>query len=108
VVPYPSSFHGRLIQTNGTALYVRVGGTGAAVVLLHGYRETGDMWEPLAVKLAADRITGTTAALSRRKQPSIPPYRLMQTGGYAAKFGVFRIDEQILLEPGNNARHDEQ
>jgi pimeloyl-ACP methyl ester carboxylesterase len=56
VVPYPSSFHGRLIQTNGTALYVRVGGNGPAVVLLHGYGETGDMWEPLAVKLAADHM----------------------------------------------------
>src|ERR1700722_12143827 len=54
VVPYPSSFRGRLMQTNGTALYVRVGGNGPAVVLLHGYGETGDTWEPLAVKLAAD------------------------------------------------------
>jgi pimeloyl-ACP methyl ester carboxylesterase len=54
IVPYPSSFHGRLTQTNGTALYVRVGGSGPAVVLLHGYGETGDMWEPLAVRLAAN------------------------------------------------------
>ena len=54
VVPYPPTFHGHLIQTNGTSLYVRVGGSGPAVVLLHGYGETGDMWEPLAVRLAAD------------------------------------------------------
>src|SRR5271170_2868616 len=54
VIPYPSSFNGRLIKTNGTELYVRVGGRGPAVVLLHGFGETGDMWEPLAVKLAAD------------------------------------------------------
>ena len=54
VLPYPSSFHGRLIQTNGTELYVRTGGSGPTVVLLHGYGETGDMWEPLAVKLAVD------------------------------------------------------
>jgi len=56
IVPYPSSFHARLIQTNGTALYVRVGGSGPAVVLLHGYGETGDMWEPLAEKLAVDHM----------------------------------------------------
>ena len=31
---------------------VRTGGTGPAVVLLHGYGETGDMWAPLAVRLA--------------------------------------------------------
>ena len=29
-------------------LYVRAGGSGPAVVLLHGYAETGDMWVPLA------------------------------------------------------------
>src|SRR5580700_10240763 len=52
VVPFPSGFQARLMQTNGTALYVRVGGSGPAVVLLHGYGETGDMWEPLAVRLA--------------------------------------------------------
>jgi len=54
VIPYPASFHAHLIQTNGTSLYVRVGGSGPAVVLLHGFGETGDMWEPLAVKLAVD------------------------------------------------------
>src|SRR5262249_60571397 len=39
----------------GTKLYVRLGGNGPAVVLLHGYGETGDMWAPLAAKLARDR-----------------------------------------------------
>ena len=33
---------------------MRVGGTGPAVVLLHGYGETGDMWAPLAADLARD------------------------------------------------------
>jgi pimeloyl-ACP methyl ester carboxylesterase len=42
------------IATNGTTLYVRVGGLGPAVVLLHGYGETGDMWVPLAKELARD------------------------------------------------------
>jgi pimeloyl-ACP methyl ester carboxylesterase len=41
-----------MIATNGTTLFVRVGGHGPGVVLLHGYGETGDMWEPLAVELA--------------------------------------------------------
>src|SRR5262245_35146047 len=38
---------------SGTKLYVRVGGSGRAVALLHGYGETGDMWVPLA-NLARD------------------------------------------------------
>ena len=54
IEPYPAIFHMREIATNGTKLYVRIGGAGPAVVLLHGYGETGDMWEPLAEKLVKD------------------------------------------------------
>jgi len=54
VLPYPASFKTQTIATNGTRLFVRVGGRGPAVVLLHGYGETGDMWQPLAVRLARD------------------------------------------------------
>jgi pimeloyl-ACP methyl ester carboxylesterase len=54
VEPFPANFHSQQIATNGTSLYVRVGGAGPAVVLLHGYGETGDMWAPLAKILAKD------------------------------------------------------
>ena len=47
-------FKSRDIVTNGTTIHVRVGGSGPAVVLLHGYGETGDMWVPLATDLARD------------------------------------------------------
>jgi pimeloyl-ACP methyl ester carboxylesterase len=52
IVPYPSTFQTRMVATNGTTLYVRSGGTGPAVVLLHGFGDTGDMWAPLAAVLA--------------------------------------------------------
>jgi pimeloyl-ACP methyl ester carboxylesterase len=51
VAPYPASFTTQEIATNGTTIHVRVGGSGPAVLLLHGYGETGDMWEPLAARL---------------------------------------------------------
>jgi pimeloyl-ACP methyl ester carboxylesterase len=54
VHPFPSAFKTQSIAVNGARIYVRVGGHGPAVVLLHGYGETGDMWEPLAAKLVAD------------------------------------------------------
>jgi pimeloyl-ACP methyl ester carboxylesterase len=54
VAPFPNSFHAENIATNGTTLYVRVGGSGPAVVLLHGFGDTGDMWAPLAIRLAKD------------------------------------------------------
>ena len=54
VEPFPSSFKTQTIKTNGTELYVRVGGKGPAVVLLHGFGDTGDMWAPIAAKLVTD------------------------------------------------------
>jgi pimeloyl-ACP methyl ester carboxylesterase len=52
VEPFPSSFHTEEIKTNGTSLYVRIGGQGPAVVMLHGFGDTGDMWAPAAAVLA--------------------------------------------------------
>ena len=52
--PFPTSFQTRMVPTNGTGLYVRFGGTGPAVVLLHGFADTGDMWVPLAANLVKD------------------------------------------------------
>ena len=54
VPPFPSAFETREIETNGVTLHVRVGGHGPAVLLLHGYGETGDMWSPLAAALDDD------------------------------------------------------
>lgn len=54
VQSFPATFHNEMVDANGTKLFVRVGGTGPAVVLLHGYGETGDMWAPLAAKLVVD------------------------------------------------------
>src|SRR5260370_11203218 len=54
VLSYPESFHTQMMQTNGTNLYVRVGGHGPAVGLLHGFGDTGGMWAPLAAVLVKD------------------------------------------------------
>ncbi|MDQ0318685.1 pimeloyl-ACP methyl ester carboxylesterase [Pararhizobium capsulatum DSM 1112] len=54
VPQFPETFKTQEIATNGTTLHVRTAGKGPAVVLLHGYGETGDMWAPLAVALSHD------------------------------------------------------
>jgi pimeloyl-ACP methyl ester carboxylesterase len=54
VPPFPASFTTRDIPSNGTTLHVRIGGSGPAVVLLHGFGDTGDMWAPLAADLVRD------------------------------------------------------
>lgn len=51
---FPAGFRTQEIQSNGTTLHVRIGGSGPAVVLIHGYGDTGDMWVPLATELARD------------------------------------------------------
>ena len=54
VPAYPAGFNTRRIATEGAQLHVRVGGSGPAVVLIHGFGDTGDMWAPLARALAVD------------------------------------------------------
>lgn len=54
VQPFPAGFRTQDIQVGDATLHVRVGGSGPAVILLHGYGETGDMWAPLAADLARD------------------------------------------------------
>ena len=56
VPPYPAEFKVQRVQTNNVTLHTRIGGTGPAVVLLHGYGETGDMWAPMAADLARDHM----------------------------------------------------
>jgi pimeloyl-ACP methyl ester carboxylesterase len=52
--PFPADFRAQQIEVDGASLHVRVGGNGPAVVLLHGFGDTGDMWAPLATALARD------------------------------------------------------
>jgi pimeloyl-ACP methyl ester carboxylesterase len=36
------------VQVDGATIHVRYGGQGPAVLMLHGFGDTGDMWAPLA------------------------------------------------------------
>ncbi|HUI59968.1 MAG TPA: alpha/beta hydrolase [Steroidobacteraceae bacterium] len=54
VEPFPASFRVMDIPTDGAVIHVRVGGKGPAVLLLHGFGDTGDMWQPLAVAIMKD------------------------------------------------------
>jgi pimeloyl-ACP methyl ester carboxylesterase len=78
VQPFPAAFKARDVTTNGVTLHVRLGGHGPAVVLLHGYGETGDMWAPLAARLARDH-TVVVPDLRGMGLSSHPP------GGYDKK-----------------------
>jgi len=55
VKPFPAQFQARDIKTgDGLFLHVRTGGSGPVVVMLHGFGDSGDMWEPLASVMVKD------------------------------------------------------
>jgi pimeloyl-ACP methyl ester carboxylesterase/uncharacterized RmlC-like cupin family protein len=51
----PASFQGKTIHSpEGADIFVRWGGAGPVVVLIHGYAENSDSWAPLAADLMKD------------------------------------------------------
>jgi pimeloyl-ACP methyl ester carboxylesterase len=51
ITSFPQSFQTQKIQVDGATIHVRAGGKGPAVVMLHGFGDTGDMWAPVAAVL---------------------------------------------------------
>jgi pimeloyl-ACP methyl ester carboxylesterase/uncharacterized RmlC-like cupin family protein len=75
----PSSFHAKIIHSpEGADIYARWGGTGAVVVLLHGYAENSDSWAPLAADLMKDHtvVVPDLRGIGRSSKPE---------GGYDKK-----------------------
>jgi len=54
IVPFPNGTRTEDIRTDGAVIHVRIVGHGPAVVMLHGFGDTGDMWAPLAAAMAGD------------------------------------------------------
>src|SRR5258705_13758503 len=52
--PFPADFRSSQVVNADATINVRVGGHGPAVVLIHGFGNTGDIWSPMAAELAKD------------------------------------------------------
>jgi pimeloyl-ACP methyl ester carboxylesterase len=96
---FPPEFHAREIATNGTSIYVRSGGTGPGVVLLHGYGETGDMWAPLAVDLARDHtvVVPDLRGMGLSSKPAGGFDKKTQAGDVAGVLDELKIDRASLV-----------
>ena len=96
---FPISFETQEISTNSVIIHTRVGGAGPAVVLLHGYGETGDMWVPLAVDLARDHtvIVPDLRGLGRSSKPSSGFDKKTQAGDVAGVLAALRIERIDLV-----------
>jgi len=102
VESFPATFRSQRIPTDGATIYVRVGGAGPAVVLLHGYGETGDMWAPLAAQLAREHtvVVPDLRGLGLSSRP---------TGGYDKKTqgrDVAQVLDALKIARASVVAHD--
>jgi pimeloyl-ACP methyl ester carboxylesterase len=99
VEPFPAGFHAQMMPTNGTALYVRVGGQGPAVVLLHGFGDTGDMWAPLAAILVKDHtvIVPDLRGMGLSEHPDAGYTKKNQAVDIAGVMDVLKVQKADLV-----------
>ncbi len=99
VTPFPSAFRTQEIATNGATIHVRVGGEGPAIVLLHGYGETGDMWAPMAAELARDHtvIVPDLRGLGLSSKPAGGFDKKTQAGDVAGVMDALKVPKADLV-----------
>src|SRR5215468_9823830 len=91
---FPQGFATRRIPVNDATIHVRLGGSGPAVVLLHGYGETGDMWVPMAADFARDHtvVGPDLRGLGLSSKPAGGFEKKTQAGDVAAVLDELGID----------------
>ena len=96
---FPASFGTLNVVTNGTQIYVRAGGEGPAVLLLHGYGETGDMWAPLAAQLVRNHrvIVPDLRGLGLSSRPAGGYDKKTQAQDMAGVLDSLKIDKVDLV-----------
>ena len=99
VPPFPTTFHSQELTGNGTTIHVRVGGYGPAVVLLHGYGETGDMWAPLAVELMRDHtvVVPDLRGMGLSSKPAGGFTKMNQAADIAAVLDTLKIQRTDVV-----------
>ncbi|HWK97183.1 MAG TPA: alpha/beta hydrolase [Pseudolabrys sp.] len=102
VESFPRDFKIQRIKAGDATLYVRVGGKGPAVVLLHGFGDTGDMWAPAAKALARDHtvIVPDLRGMGLSSQPK---------GGYDKKTqgqDIARVMDALKVDKADLVTHD--
>jgi pimeloyl-ACP methyl ester carboxylesterase len=99
IQPFPANFGTLNVVTNGTQIYVRAGGEGSAVLLLHGYGETGDMWAPLAAPLARNHkvIVPDLRGLGLSSRPAGGYDKKTQAEDMAGVLDALKIDKVDLV-----------
>jgi len=97
--PFPADFRTQDIPTNGAAIHVRIGGRGPAVVLLHGFADTGDMWGLMASELARDHtvIVPDLRGMGLSSKPAGGFDKKTQAGDVAGVLDALKIQRADLV-----------
>jgi pimeloyl-ACP methyl ester carboxylesterase len=99
IQPFGPGLRTQEIENGDATIHVRIGGNGPAVVMLHGFGETGDMWAPLAAALAG-RHTIVVPDLRGMGLSSHPPGgydKKTQAGDVARVLDVLNIEQAALV-----------
>ena len=99
VMPFPPGFRTDDIRTAGATIHVRVGGQGPAVVLLHGFGDTGDMWAPVAAALASRHtaIVPDLRGMGLSSHPEKGYEKARQAADIAAVMNALKIEKADLV-----------
>ena len=99
ITPFPASFRAQQMPVTGGTQYVRIGGQGPAVLLLHGFGDTGDMWEPLAAVLVKDHtvIVPDLRGMGLSSHPEAGYEKVAQARDVAAILDQLKIRKVALV-----------
>ena len=102
--PFPAGFRIEEIELDGVTLHTRIGGAknsegSPAVVLLHGFADTGDMWGEAAAALADSRtvIVPDLRGMGLSSQPAGGYDKKTQGTDIARLLDALRIDAAALV-----------
>lgn len=99
VMPFPAGFRVQDVAVPGATIHVRVGGRGPIVVLLHGFGDTGDMWAPLAARLAPDYtiVVPDLRGMGLSSHPETGYDKKSEAQDIAAVLAALKLDRPVAL-----------
>jgi pimeloyl-ACP methyl ester carboxylesterase len=96
----PSSFQAKTIHSpEGANIFVRWGGSGPVVVLIHGYAENSDSWAPLAADLMTDHtvVVPDLRGIGRSSKPAGGYDKKTQAGDIRAVVTSLGYDKTFVV-----------
>ena len=96
----PSSFQSKTVPvSDGATIFVRYGGAGPAVLLIHGYAENSDSWAPLARDLMKDHtvIVPDLRGIGRSSKPAGGYDKKTQAGDMRAVVTTLGYDRTMVV-----------